>query len=47
MRHLGYTYRPEVYCDMCGPFRSPFMRYLYTDGVGAVYRCHGCDKEGE
>lgn len=41
--NIRYTYRPL--CDMCGPFRGMYLRYLGHDEFGAIYRCRGCDEE--
>lgn len=41
--NIRYLDRPH--CDMCGPFRGCFLRYLGHDEFGPVYRCRGCDEE--
>ena len=49
MAHLGYRHYPNrgsrPHCEMCGPFRGPFLRPCGSDDFGTLYRCHGCDNE--
>jgi len=33
------------YCELCGPFRSEFLRRLENDNYGPRYRCHKCESE--
>ena len=43
-RNTRYNNRP--YCDLCGPFRSRYLRPIgQPDDIGQEHRCRGCDEE--
>ena len=38
----GSRWASRPYCDMCGPFRGRYLRYM---SAVREHRCRGCDRE--